>query len=71
MLAYSEPIADNLLQGMNAGDYAVFSRDFNDQIMKGIPSESFTGSVLPTISGKLGKYVSRQMDSVSEIGNSW
>ncbi|MCL4561025.1 MAG: DUF3887 domain-containing protein [Chloroflexi bacterium] len=69
VLAYSEPIADNLFQGMNSGDYATFSRDFNDQMLKGIPEATFTSSFLPNIVGKLGKYVSRQVDSVTEIGS--
>ena len=68
VLAYSEPAADNLFQGLNANDYATFSRDFNDQMSKGIPEANFTGSLVPTIIGKLGKYVSRQVESVTEIG---
>ncbi len=69
VLAYSEPIADNLFQGMNSGDYATFSRDFNDQMLKGIPEATFTGSFLPNVAGKLGKYISRQVDSVTQVGN--
>jgi hypothetical protein len=69
VLAYSEPIADNLLQGMNAADYAAFSRDFNDQMKKGITQQSFQSNLLTTIGGKLGKYVSRQVSSVSQVGS--
>jgi hypothetical protein len=67
VLAYAEPIADNLLQGYNTGDYAAFSRDFNAQMLQGIPAKNFTDSLLPTITGKVGKYVSRQVDSVTVI----
>ncbi len=69
VMAYSEPIADNLLQGMNTADYATFSRDFNDQMLKGLPQDSFTSNLLPNVVDKLGKYLSRQVDSVTEIGS--
>jgi hypothetical protein len=69
VLAYSEPTADNLFKGFNAGDYATFSRDFNNQMLQGIPAATFTNNLVPTITGKLGKYISRQVDSVTEIGN--
>jgi hypothetical protein len=69
VLAYSEPIADNLFQGMNSADYATFSRDFNDAMLKGIPEDTFNNSLLPDVVGKLGKYVSRQVESVTQIGN--
>ena len=68
VLAYAEPIADNLFLGLNAADYATFSRDFNDQMLQGIPEENFTSSLLPNVMGKLGNYVSRQVDSVTQIG---
>lgn len=69
VLAYSEPIADNLLQGMNDANYTVFSRDLDAQMLKAIPEASFTSSLLPKIIGKLGKYVSRQVTSVTDIGS--
>ena len=55
VLAISEPAADNLFAGLNAGDYAVFSRDFNAAMLKGIDEKGFTnlqGSITP----KIGKY---------------
>jgi hypothetical protein len=69
VLAYSEPIADNLFQGLNASDYAVFSRDFNDPMLQGIPESSFSSSLIPSTLGKLGKYQSRQVASVTQIGS--
>jgi len=69
VLAYSEPIADNLFQGLNAGDYAAFSRDFDAAMLAGIPATNFTSSLFPLINGKLGKYISRQVVSVTEIGS--
>jgi hypothetical protein len=69
VLSYTGPIADNLFLGMNSGDYAAFSQDFNEPMLQGITEKDFTDSFLPTIIGKLGKYVSSQVDSVTEIGN--
>jgi hypothetical protein len=66
VLAYSETIADNLLAGYNSADYATFSKDFDDVMMKGIPEQKFKDSLLPTISGKIGKYVSRTVESVTQ-----
>lgn len=31
VLAFSEPAMDNLLAGLTANDYAVFSRDFDSE----------------------------------------
>lgn len=69
VLVYSEPIADNLLAGYNSADYATFSKDFDDAMKKGIPEGSFKNSLLPTISGKIGNYVSRTVESVSQSSN--
>jgi hypothetical protein len=69
VLVYSEPIVDNLLQGMNDANYAAFSRDFDAQMLSAIPEANFTSSLLPTVVGKLGKYISRQVTSVTEIGS--
>ena len=69
VLAYSEPIADNLLQGMNAADYAAFSRDFNAQMKSGISEQAFQSNLLAAVVGKVGKYVSRQVSSVSQVGS--
>ncbi len=69
VLAYSEPVADNLLQGMNNADYAAFSRDFNAQMKGAITQQAFQSNLLTTIGGKLGKYVSRQVSSVSQVGS--
>ncbi|MDD5370210.1 MAG: DUF3887 domain-containing protein [Anaerolineaceae bacterium] len=67
VLAYADPIADNLLKGMNDRDYASFSRDFNDAMIKGIPEAGFP-QMEDSILGKIGKYVSRQVSSVIETG---
>ncbi|MEJ2601234.1 MAG: DUF3887 domain-containing protein [Anaerolineales bacterium] len=68
VLAYSEPIADNLLQGMNADSYKAFSRDFDPQMQQGLPQSNFKDKLFPTINGKFGKYISRQVASVNTVG---
>ena len=66
VLAYSEGMTDNLLQGFNASDYAAFSRDFDDAMKRGIPAGDFTG-MRTQIVGKIGQYVSRQVADVFEL----
>jgi hypothetical protein len=68
-LAYTEPLADNLLNGYNAADYSVFSRDFNDAMKKGLTEQSFQTTLNTNVMVKLGKYVSRQITSVSDTGD--
>ncbi len=67
VLAYAEPAADNLFRGLNALNYTTFSRDFDDAMLKGLPEEAFKGSFQASVTAKIGKYVSRQVSSVSEI----
>jgi len=67
VLAYAEPMTDQLLAGLNAGDYAAFSRDFNDPMLKALPESSFA-NLLASTTGKYGKYISRQLKSVQEVG---
>lgn len=67
-LAYTEPLADNLLNGYNAADYSVFSRDFTDVMKKGLTEQSFQTTLNTTVMAKIGKYVSRQITSVSDTG---
>ena len=67
VLAYAEAKTDNLLAGFNANDYAMFSRDFDDQMLKALTASAFAqtrNQIVP----KLGRYVSRQVDHVEETG---
>ncbi len=68
VLAYSEPQADNLLTGLNSGDYAVFSRDFADQMKSSVNAQAFT-QIQAQVTGKIGKYVSREVSTVLRSGN--
>ena len=67
VLAYSEAMTDNLLAGMNAGDYAAFSRDFTADMKKAMPESSLAG-IKTSITDKIGAYVSREVDRVEKTG---
>ncbi len=67
VLAYSEAKTDNLLAGMNANDYAVFSKDFDQQMLSAMNQTQFE-SFKNDRDSKLGAYVSRQVNSVVNQG---
>jgi Protein of unknown function (DUF4019) len=64
VLAYSEAKTDTMMAGMKAGDYAAFSQDF-DQAMRNAMSESAFGKFKQDYDGKLGGYISRQVNQVT------
>ena len=68
VLAYSEARTDNLLAGMNANDYAMFSKDF-DMDMLNAMSEADFNKLKADRDAKLGLYVSREVDSVVQVGD--
>lgn len=67
VLAYSESKTDNLMQGINQNDYAMFSRDFSDQMKNAIPQTGLN-DLRNKVIAKIGNYVSRRVDRVEEIG---
>jgi len=67
VLAFSEAKTDNLMNGMNANDYAEFSRDF-DPAMLNAMSQSQFNTFKKDRDTKLGAYVSRQVNSVTQSG---
>lgn len=68
VLAFSEAKTDNLLEGMNAGDYAIFSKDFDRDMLNGITEAEFK-NLKADRDAKLGLYVSRQVDRVVQSGD--
>ena len=68
VLAYSEAQTDNLMNGINNDDYAVFSRDLNDKMKSSIPDTGLTNMRIK-VNAKIGNYVSRQVESVTQSGN--
>lgn len=67
VLAFSEAKTDNLMAGMNANDYATFSKDF-DPAMLNAMSQSQFDTFKKDRDTKLGAYVSRQVNSVTQSG---
>lgn len=68
VLAFSESKTDNLLAGMNAGDYAAFSRDFGADMLNAMNQSQFD-SLKADRDAKLGLYVSRTVESVVKDGD--
>jgi hypothetical protein len=68
ILTYSEPTTDNLMQGLNGGDYAVFSRDLGDS-MKNALGEPGLINIRKQVNDKIGDYISRQVNTISQSGD--
>jgi predicted small secreted protein len=63
VLAFSEAETDNLMSGLNSGDYAVFSKDFDKNMLNALTESSFR-ALRGERNAKLGKYVSRTVQDV-------
>lgn len=66
VLAYSETKTENLLLGIQRNDYALFSRDLNDQ-MKNAIDKNGLGKLRAQVTDKIGNCVARQVERVEEI----
>ena len=55
---YAGPMVDNLLAGIAAGDYDVFSRDLDETMLKAIDEKAFT-TMVDQIRGVIGDYQSK------------
>lgn len=62
----AEPFADNVFTGMNAGEYAKFSRDFNETMIKALKERDFA-EMKRTFDDRIGLYQSREVTSVQRI----
>ena len=67
VLQYTESMADTVFAAINAGDYAAFTKDMDEQMKKAMPESSFT-SMLKTLE-KVGKYQSRTVDHIEKVQN--
>jgi hypothetical protein len=65
VLAFSEPITDNLFAGLATNDYEVFSVDFDSNIEEQMPVATFA-ALKQDLDNKLGKYLSRSVDQVTQ-----
>lgn len=68
VLAFSESKTDNLVAGMKSNDYAMFSGDFDQDMLKAITQSQFD-ALKKDRDAKLGAYVSRQVNSVTQSGD--
>ncbi len=57
--AVAEPILDNLLTGFNKGNYAQYSKDFDDTLREAIPEKKFQ-QVRETLLKKIGAFKSKK-----------
>lgn len=67
-LKYLDPAADNLLAGLKANDYAVFSRDFDDNMKTAIDENKF-GALYRQLNDQIGAYQSRTLTRVTDFGD--
>jgi hypothetical protein len=68
ILAFSEAKTDNLMAGMNANDYALFSRDFDEAMLNAMSSSKYDSFKIDR-DAKLGPYISREINSVVQQGD--
>ncbi|MBW1992152.1 MAG: DUF3887 domain-containing protein [Deltaproteobacteria bacterium] len=57
--ALADPILDNLLAGLNEGNYQKYSRDFDQTLKESVPEAKFK-QVRSQILKKIGQYQSRK-----------
>jgi isocitrate dehydrogenase kinase/phosphatase len=67
VLAYADPIADNLMQGFNEGDYAKYSRDFSPEMKQALDEAAFEQN-REAVTSRIGLYESRSDPVVTETG---
>jgi len=66
--AIANPILDGLLTGFSNGNYALYSKNFDDTLKDAIPEKKFK-QVRANILQKLGKYQSRTYLGFEQKGN--
>ena len=70
ILAYSEPMTDNLMAAWTGGDFTAFSRDFGDAMNKALTEADFQ-KARSTNTAKIGNYVSRTVDHIETRSNGY
>ena len=68
VLDYGQPASENVLAGLAARDYAQFSRDFTDEMKKGMDEAAFN-ELLSMLDSKLGGYQSSDLVTVLQDDN--
>ncbi|MDK2916310.1 MAG: hypothetical protein PWR25_867 [Euryarchaeota archaeon] len=67
VLAYADPIADNLMQGFNEGNYTAYSRDFGPEMQQALNEAAFEQN-REDVTSRIGLYESRKDPVVTETG---
>ncbi|MDV2481842.1 DUF3887 domain-containing protein [Methanoculleus sp. Wushi-C6] len=67
VLAYAEPIAENVMQGFNEGNYTMYSRDFSAEMKRSLDAAAFERNRDLTRS-KIGLYVAKESPVVTDAG---
>jgi hypothetical protein len=68
VLAFSEAKTDNLLAGMKTSNYALFSGDFDQDMLKAMSQTQFE-TLKKDRDAKLGPYLSRRVNRVVQSGD--
>lgn len=68
VLAYAAPKADNVIEGLIAGDYEIFSADFSDTLKQGMDQTAFA-DLLGMFSVRLGSLQSYDISVVLQDAN--
>jgi hypothetical protein len=68
VVAYANPITDNLMEGFNQNNYTQYSRDFSTEMKKALDVTMFEQNRALILS-KIGHYVSRGEPFVTESGD--
>jgi hypothetical protein len=67
VLEYADPIADNVMQGFNEGNYALYSRDFSPEMRQALDEAAFEQN-REDVTSRIGLYESRSDPVVTETG---
>ncbi|NLZ29653.1 MAG: DUF3887 domain-containing protein [Methanomicrobiales archaeon] len=68
VLSYADPIAENLLTGLNEDNYTTYSRDFSPEMRQELDRASFEQS-REFVTSRIGLYESKSDPVVTEAGD--
>jgi hypothetical protein len=68
VLFWAESKTSNLMAGLKSGDYAAFSRDFDEAMKGALPAGKFA-AFRDDLRAKIGDLESRKVDSVRQNGD--
>ena len=67
VLAYADPIAENLLAGFNEDNYTTYSRDFSPEMKQSLDEGAFEQN-REHVTSRIGLYKSRESTVVTQTG---